>query len=291
MACYHPLPAWYARERGASGKRGITFSFSSGFKDRPIEVPCGRCVGCRLEWARQWAVRCEHEAKCHERSAFVTLTYAESPVSLRPKDFVDFMKRLRHVYPGVRFLQCGEYGERLERPHHHALLFGVSFADARYYKGSAEEKLYTSRRLDDLWGHGQCSIGEVTFRSAGYVARYAMKKALVDAEEWRARGLVPEYMTMSRRPGIGRAWADRFRSQWYAQDFLVVNGVECRPPRYYDQVQEAAAPSVLARVKSKRRREGAERAEELREQLGPSEGYLREQVKEAQVKFLSRSEV
>lgn len=291
MACYHPRAAWYAQARGESGKRGITFRLSEGYVDRPVEVPCGTCVGCRLEWARQWAVRCEHESKCHERSSFVTLTYERDPVSLRPEDFVRFMKRLRHEYATVRYLQCGEYGGEFGRPHHHALLFGVSFPDARYYKGQASERLFTSKSLERLWTHGQCTIGEVTFKSAGYVARYAMKKSLVDREEWRARGLVPEYMTMSRRPGIGRAWADRYRSQWYRQDFVVVNGVECRPPRYYDQVEEKAAPAVLARVKAKRRREGAERAQELREQLGPSEGYKREEVKAAQVQFLRRSEV
>lgn len=292
MACYHPLPGWYSRTRAANGKRAVVFRFADGFADRPVAVPCGSCVGCRLEWARQWAVRCQHESKLWDCSSFVTLTYKEVPPggSLRPEDFVNFMKRLRHVYPGVRFLQCGEYGEQFQRPHHHALLFGVWPSDSRYHKGQGDRRLYTSRELDDLWGHGQCTHGAVTFESAGYVARYAMKKALVDPEEWRGRGLVPEYMTMSRRPGIGSEYAKRWRAEWYRNDAIVVNGVETRPPRFYDGVQEKAAPAVLARVKAKRRREGAERAQELRKQLGPSEGYVREEVKEAQVRFLSRKE-
>lgn len=291
MACYHPRPAWYARARnGDTGKRPITFRLDDGYRDRPLDVPCGTCIGCRLEWARQWAVRCSHEAKLYERSSFVTLTYERIPPggSLRPADFTEFMKRLRYHRGRVRYLQCGEYGEALGRPHHHALLFGVSFADARYYKGTAESRLSTSRELDDLWGHGQCSIGEVTFASAGYVARYAMKKSVVDLEEYAKRGILPEYMTMSRRPGIGREWAERYRSDWYRDDCVVVNGVETRPPRFYDQVEEQAAPSVLARVKARRRVDGAERAKELREQLGPSESYVREEVKQASIRSLAR---
>lgn len=230
-----------------------------------------------------------HEAKLHDRSSFLTLTYGEVPPggSLRPRDFVLFMKRLRMAYGPVRFFQCGEYGSRTGRPHHHALLFGLSFPDARYYKGSAGRELCTSVALERLWTHGQCSIGEVTFESAGYVARYGMKSlGAVDLG-----GRVPPYLTMSRRPGIGRGWAERYRGDWYRSDFLVVNGRECKPPRFYDDVQAKLAPSVLARVKSRRRVEGVARAKALREQLGPSESYVREEVKLASVRQLTRDGV
>lgn len=234
-------------------------------------------------------MRCSHEARLWDRNSFVTLTYGEVPEggSLRPRDFVLFMKRLRMAYGPVRFFQCGEYGGRTGRPHHHALLFGLSFPDARYYKGSAGRELRTSESLERLWSHGQCSIGEVTFESAGYVARYGMKS--VDAPDLGGR--VPPYLTMSRRPGIGRVWAERYRGDWYRSDFLVVNGKESKPPRYYDQVQEKLGPSVLARVKVRRRVEGAARARALREQLGPSESYVREEVKEASVRQLTRDGV
>lgn len=287
MACYHPLPAWYAKERNPSGKRGVVFNLNLGFKDRPLQVPCGKCIGCRLERSRQWAVRCLHESKLYDRNVFVTLTYEKVPPggSLRPADFVKFMKRLRKRFgDGIRFFQCGEYGDELGRPHHHALLFNHDFPDKRFYKMAGAERLYRSPILDSLWTHGLCSLGSVTFESAGYVARYALKKVNGDGAEAHYGGRVPEYLTMSRRPGIGRAWADRFRRDFYPSDQCVVRGVPTRPPRYYDQALEAAAPSVLRRVKARRRREAELDPDNTGKRL-----IVREACKESQVGFLSRS--
>lgn len=254
MPCYHPLPAWYAKRKNESGKRSIVFNVSDGLKDRPVEVPCGRCLGCKLEYSRQWAVRCLHESKLHDANCFVTLTYENVPPggSLRPRDFVLFMKRLRLVHPGVRFFQCGEYGEKLGRPHHHAILFNCHFPDSRFWKEKAGVKLSISKELDSLWGHGQCSVGAVSFESAAYVARYTMKKVHGGAEEHYA-GRLSEYCTMSRRPGIGSGFFEKFRSDVYPRDEVIVRGVACRPPRYYDSRLEIAAPSALAKVKAKRR--------------------------------------
>lgn len=254
MPCYHPIPAWWAKRRNESGKRGLVFSPQDGFKDRKIEVPCGRCLGCRLEYSRQWAVRCMHESKLYESSVFATLTYDEVPEggSLRPRDFVLFMKRLRHEHDGVRFFQCGEYGEQLQRPHHHVLLFNCWFDDRRYLKSKADVELYTSAELDRLWSHGQCTLGAVTFESAAYCARYTMKKVYGD-NDGHYRGRLPEYCTMSRRPGIGAGFLDKFRRDVYPSDEVVVRGVKCRPPRFYDSKLGEVAPSVLEKVKRERR--------------------------------------
>lgn len=271
MPCYHPIPAWYAKKRNESGKRGIVFNPADGFKDRKLEVPCGRCIGCQLERSRQWAVRCMHESKEYDANCFVTLTYdpAHVPVlpgsnvqTLRPRDYQLFMKRLRLVKPGVRFFQCGEYGEQFSRPHHHAILFNCHFADSRFLKTKAGIELYTSEELDELWGLGQCTVGAVTFESAAYVARYCMKK--LEGKDYGDR--VAEFATMSRRPGIGAAFLERFRSDIYPSDECVVRGVACRPPRYYDSRLEKVAPSVLSRVKARRRRMAAEELDRLGEE-------------------------
>lgn len=295
MPCYHPLPAWWSKRKNESGKRGITFRAADGFKDRPLEVPCGRCLGCRLEYSRQWAVRCMHEAKMHESSVFVTLTYdnehlpvdAKGVETLRPRDYVLFMKRLRLTHAGVRFFQCGEYGDRLKRPHHHALLFNCWFSDRRYLKSRDGVELFTSAELDRLWGNGQCTFGAVSFESASYVARYTMKKVYGD-ESWYA-GRVREYCTMSRRPGIGSGFVLKFRSDVYPSDQVVVRGVPCRPPRFYDVALESAVPSVHAAVKRARR---VRALEEVRKQGGELEFAkrlkVREFVKEASVKLLAR---
>lgn len=203
-----------------------------------------------------------HEAQLHEHNWFVTLTYREVPEggSLRPKDFQDFMKRLRHKKPGVRFMQCGEYGELLSRPHHHAVLFNADFPDARRFSGSGARTLYTSEELAGLWGHGLVSLGMVTFQSAGYVARYTLKKVHGPDAVDHYRGRVPEYLTMSRRPGIGRGWIERFGKEVAASDTLVVNGHECKPPRYYDSVLEKKDPRRLAEIKETRAREAREKS-------------------------------
>ena len=97
MACYYPLHGYVARRCNESGKRSVVFDIHEGFADRRIDVPCGRCIGCRLEYSRQWAMRCVHEASLHEDNCFITLTYADDYLpplaSLRKTDFQKFMKR------------------------------------------------------------------------------------------------------------------------------------------------------------------------------------------------------
>ena len=136
MACYKPLRAWQC----ANGD--VVFAELGRFDiTRQLDLPCGQCVGCRLERSRQWAMRCLHEAKMHDRNCFVTLTYNNDNVpadrSLNYRDFQLFMKRLRFHFRGVpiRFYMCGEYGEDFGRPHFHACLFGLDFPDKTRISG------------------------------------------------------------------------------------------------------------------------------------------------------------
>lgn len=291
MACYHPIPAWLAKRRNESGKRSVVFNVNDGFKDRPLEVPCGNCVGCRLERSRQWAVRCVHESKLWPMNCFVTLTYETPPAngSLRPRDFVLFMKRLRLVKPGVRFFQCGEYGERLERPHHHALLFNCWFDDMRFLKEKTPgNKLYTSAELDMLWSHGQCTLGALTFESAAYCARYCMKKVLGNPVEYYGKRL-PEYATMSRRPGIGAGFFDKFRTDVFPRDEVIVRGVRCKPPRYYDNLLERKNARMLYNVKVRRKVAKSESISKVGGEVENSKKLKREEiVKTAAISHLTR---
>lgn len=90
MPCYHPIDAWHSA-------KGVSFVPTIDAKD--IRLPCGRCIGCRLERSRQWALRLTHEKRFHAESAFITLTYDENHLpeggSLDLKHFQNFMKRLR----------------------------------------------------------------------------------------------------------------------------------------------------------------------------------------------------
>lgn len=213
MACYNPLKAY----KTADG--GVVFSeLKRHHTSDSIELPCGQCIGCRLERSRQWAMRCVHEASMYEHNSFVTLTYDEDNLpnrgQLRYDHWQNFAKRLRkQIEPSrVRFFMCGEYGEENGRPHYHACLFGHDWEDKKYHMTTnAGEKLYTSESLDKLWGHGLCSTGDVTFASAGYVARYVLKKITGDAAEEHYRRfdelghyqLEPEFCGMSLKPGLG----------------------------------------------------------------------------------------
>lgn len=253
MACNEPLHGWFSRERTALGKRAVTFDFSLAYSDMPISVPCGKCAGCKLGKARDWSVRCAHEAQLWPENVFATLTYGPEDLAvvngvetLRPRDFVLFMKRLRKVKNGVRFFQCGEYGA-LGRPHHHVLLFNCEFTDKYPWRRSGDFQVYRSGELEKLWPHGHSEFGGVSQESAGYVARYSLKK--VGSE---LRGRVPEYLTMSRRPGIGAGWIEKFESDVYPSDELVIKGRVVKPPRFYDDVVARRKPGMIRAVMESR---------------------------------------
>lgn len=267
MTCFYPLDGWRSAVRSETGRRRIVFSIKDGLVDRPVSVPCGQCIGCRLERSRQWAVRCMHEASLHSDNCFLTLTFDDVHLphdrSLDVGIFQRFMKRLRkRCGAGIRFYHCGEYGERYGRPHYHALIFNFDFHDKKIHSVRGGNSIYVSELLADLWPFGFAVIGDVSFQSSAYVARYIMKKITGDnaAEHYRLfcpeTGEIfdrkPEYTTMSRRPGIGRLWLDQFGSEVLKHDSVIVNGVPARPPRFYDQVFEVEYPRDFALLKSRR---------------------------------------
>lgn len=268
MACFQPLEGYRSRDVNPSGKRSIVFDIGRGFSDLPVTLPCGRCIGCRLERSRQWAIRCVHEASLHEQNCFITLTYDDVHLpyggSLVLKHFQDFMKRLRfHHGSGIRFFHCGEYGEKHQRPHYHAIIFNFDFPDKVLHQEKKGFKYYTSEILSDLWGFGFVIIGDVTFESSAYVARYILKKVngeKADAHYTKMIGeygecvdLKPEYTTMSRRPGIAAGWFDKFGSEVYPSDSVVIRGREMRPPKFYDRLFEVDNPLAFASLKAARR--------------------------------------
>ena len=239
MACFHPLSAW----KRPTGE----VVFHNKGDGKPMQVPCGQCIGCRLERSRQWAMRIVHEASLYSDNCFVTLTYdlENIPVDagLRKSHFQKFMKRLRHEFQEkVKFYHCGEYGEKGNRPHYHAILFNCNFNDWVYlFDSPAGHQVYTSPTLERIWGHGFVTIGEVSFESAGYCARYCMKKVngkkseeidpetgLKHYERFHSHtgeivSVLPEYATMSRGGrfgrGIGHDWIKRYTADCYPKDF------------------------------------------------------------------------
>lgn len=261
MTCYSPLHAFKGKSKDAS-KIAITFRRPESWRGERLDLPCGQCIGCKLEKSRQWAIRCMHEASLYEENSFITLTYNEqnlpSDGSLHLEHFQCFMKRLRKsVAPKrIRFYHCGEYGEKFSRPHYHSLLFGHDFRDKKYFSTRGDNTLFTSGSLSRLWPFGFSVIGDVTFESAAYVARYIMKKVTGEKAEAHYDGRAPEYTTMSRRPGIGAKWFEKFRSDVYPNDRVVVRGSYSRPPRFYDSLLGKDDPSLLALLKINREKNG-----------------------------------
>lgn len=304
MACHFPLTGYYARDVNVSGKRSIVFNRNRAFSPIPVQVGCGQCTGCRLENSRQWAMRCVHENSLHMESSFITLTYDDAHLpymgSLDKPALSLFVKRLhnrllRSRGYGVRWYGCGEYGEDNFRPHYHALIFGWAFPDRKFYKHTrAGLPLYVSEELRELWPFGHNTIGDVTFESAAYCARYVMKKVTGDlAEDYYQRldletgelvQLTPEFTNMSRRPGIAYEWFKRYYLQTYRHDNVAMNGKLVRPPRYYDTRFEALDAKRLGVIKRTRRR----RAMKHRENNTPERRQVRETVAKARLALSKR---
>nr|WAE43306.1 MAG: replication initiator protein [Microviridae sp.] len=253
MPCYHPIKGYKSRSLNDSGKRSVVFNIHEGYVDLPVSVPCGRCIGCRLDRSRQWAVRCVHEASLYSKNCFITLTFDDSHLlsnlSLVKSDFQNFMKRLRKRFgSGVRYFHCGEYGTKFSRPHHHACLFNFDFPDKVLWADRSGVKLYRSECLEGLWPFGFSTIGSVTFDSAAYVARYIVKKINGPMAVGHYGDRVPEYITMSRRPGIARGWYDKFSADVFPADFVVMRGVKCKVPKYYDRIYELTNPEEYGKL-------------------------------------------
>lgn len=209
----------------------------------------------------------------HTENCFITLTYADEFLpaygSLDRQAFPKFMKRLRKRVGKVRYFHCGEYGERSGRPHYHACLFGVGFSDRYHWANRGGYPAFRSATLESAWPFGQAEIGSLTFESAAYVARYVTKKVtgknaqefyeVVDPVTGELVQLEPEYATMSRRPGIGAAWYEKYGKQTYRHDEVVMRGHPMKPPRYYDVQLERDDPEKAQAVfKDRQRRRCAE---------------------------------
>ncbi|AXH77727.1 MAG: replication initiator protein [Microviridae sp.] len=264
VPCFHPLKAF----RDSNGIRVLN-SDADLFN---LLLPCGRCIGCRLERSRQWAIRCMHEASLHEFNSFVTLTYDDAHVpadgGLHHAHFQKFMKRLRKRFPqDIRYYMCGEYGPVNNRPHFHVILFGLTFTDLSLWKRtSADEVIFRSATLEKLWPFGFSSIGAVTFQSCAYVARYIMQKqtgdsgakhyrdkGFIDTETGEVFGLRPEYNRMSLRPAIGKRWFEKFGlTDVFPHDRVVYDGSESKPPRYYDKLFSRIDADGFANIQDKR---------------------------------------
>lgn len=297
MPCYYPNLAYLSSAKTEAGKRKLVFRVSNAdraFIDRPLFIPCGQCIGCRLERSRQWAVRCLHESKLHAANSFITLTYDGQHVpqdgSLSIRHFQLFMKKLRKQLSKqnifIRHFACGEYGEKLGRPHYHACIFGFDFPDKKLIELNGRgDKVYQSDFLTSVWGQGLCRVGDLTFESAAYVARYVCKKITGDAAAAHYGDRVPEFTLHSKKPGIGQGFYRKFKSDIYPHDEVIVRGRQMRPPVYYDRQLEKDDPQAYTVLRQSR---SDPRSIIMDGDKAPERRHARERVQQARMKRLPR---
>ena len=297
MPCYHPLSAYQC----ADGS--IVFQERRWFNTvKTLSLPCGQCIGCRLERSRQWAMRCMHEAQLHENNCFITLTYDNTHLpsdgSLHYRDFQLFIKRLRKKFGNnkIRYYMAGEYGENFGRPHFHACIFGHDFHDKKLWKRSSSgSMLYRSNDLELLWPFGYSSIGDVNFESAAYVARYIMKKVTghnskqhyteIDSQTGEITTRKPEFNKMSLKPGIGFEWYKKYKSDVYPHDYVIIKGQKVRPPKFYDKKYKLDNPFEFDEILYKREINGKLNSEDnTMERL-----IVKEKVQNAKLQKLKRN--
>lgn len=277
------------------------FNTKDGYRDLPVSVACGRCIGCKLEYSRSWAVRIMHETQFHEANTFLTLTLNDDHLplsgSLELEVMQKFFKRYRRrIEPHrISMFYSGEYGEEGGRPHYHAIVFGHDFSDKTHWKKTDHGYLWKSAELEALWGQGYCSIGSVTFESAAYVARYTVKKITGDPadkhyeridDDGVVTQLLPEFAHMSRRPSIGQRWYESFKGDCYPSDTVVMRGHEQKVPRYYDKLYGREQPRALQKIKWSRTAKASTRR--ARHESSPERLAVRETVKKAQIRSLKR---
>lgn len=277
MPCYKPMIRCEELGKWTKAKDGHLYHPAKIFSSQNLEalnyytkstaynnyqvIPCGNCIGCRLEYSREWANRGYLEMQTSKNAWFVTLTYddehnfipeefitkdgfsftdmnIENEYSwkgcLQPDDLVAFMKNLRQIFKreynheGIRFLACGEYGSKLKRPHYHLILFNVPFPTDSFYKPRIdwEKNLYFQNKIiERAWGNkGIINICEATWNTISYVARYITKKINGKESEiyYAVQGEIKEFFRTSRNNGIGYQYFKDNMNNIYKTDTILI---------------------------------------------------------------------
>lgn len=223
----------------------------------PQTIPCEKCDGCYMARTSAWAIRCTHESWLHDQNSFITLTYEEKHLpfnsTLVLEDFQEFMKRLRkNSKKKIRVFYCGEYGLKNERPHYHALIFGMDFSEDRYKwrRSKSGYTIYRSPFLERTWEYGFSEIGEVSFQSAAYIARYIFKKVKGELSEDHYYGREEEFCHMSNRNGIGILWLEQNWKTVFTYNHINIEGKKFNPPKAYKRWFEANHPTLYRTYRS-----------------------------------------
>lgn len=218
-------------------------------KFRGMLVDCRKCFECSLKYSNQWAYRIMLEASLYKDNSFFTLTYNNENLesnSLCKRDLQLFIKRLRKHFKNdkLRYFACGEYGSLHGRPHFHIIVFNLHLDDLFFHSIDKKGiKIYRSPTLEKLWTKGFSSVGDLSFDSALYCAKY-MQKSL-DKDDNR----VKPFTIMSLKPGIG---ANAINAKMLLTDKIYFNGKHIPIPRYFLKVFENRDGYDLSELRKKR---------------------------------------
>lgn len=252
---------WLSREEYDSAMQTERGKKLLQYKYRRVDVvPCGHCIECQLNYSRQWATDCMCEAFYYDKNTiwFLTLTYSDEylpqaeyktddgqvhkGISLRKKDLQDFWKRVReHYNTKIKYFAAGEYGSTTSRPHYHAIVFGLPLNTEKFKylgTGSNGDPIWTEPELEKVWGKGNIVIGQVTWQSIAYVARYTLKKAK-DKENNLDKlfGRIPAFITMSQGLGM-RYYQEHKRYILKTGQVILPSGIYPVSQRYLRKLRE-----------------------------------------------------
>lgn len=311
MPCYKPLRGFFTGFNPETGKPQYTIKpwhdKETGEKYYPhvedfdfIPIPCGKCIGCRLDKARDWTARLMAEQEYHPENEcwFLTLTYSDEALkspdvkrlvpeidefhqvklvsTLVPEDMTLFWKRLRqkikrdlHYDGKLSYFMAAEYGSRTRRAHYHAIVYGLPIPPEKlefYKRNELGQPLYKCRWLDDIWSLGYVTVGTVTPWSCGYTARYCVKKLKDYGYDYQNR--CPEYVRMSRRPGLGLQWIfDFVNDPGVDPDAMIFSTSKghqkYKLPRYFLRKLEGCDLDLLEEVKAHRQEVGRLQTENI----------------------------
>jgi len=296
MTCYYPNDAYISGVR-STGTKIISFGLPKQANQETLQLQCGQCSGCRLDYSQQWAIRIMHEAQINEdKCQFITLTYSDEHLpydgSLTKSHIQKFLKRLRKAYPAkkIRYYYCGEYGDQLKRPHYHMCLFGHAYTDLDIHNEVEGIYTYVSPILEQQWGKGFCTVQDLTIGNAAYCARYILKKQTGEKKHehyekvceitGEIRQIQPEYSDMSRRPGIAKEWYDKYHKDIFPYDTTIYRGKNVKTPRYYENLLRSTDLSTFDQIKADRK---AKAQDHLADQT-PERLRAREKVKLASMR-------
>lgn len=209
-------------------------------------IPCGNCLICNLKKSAEITMRASHELITQKGKAqFITLTYDNKHIcrkghrgakivrtkqgdtggNLNYRDCQLFIKRLRKKFKNkkIKYIICGEYGELYNRPHYHAIIYGLDYNEL-------------NDNLNKLWGLGKTDISEIEIseHAISYVTGYVNKKRMSKInkiDNYLKLGRTPPFLKYSK--GLGKDWALKNKENWLKTLKITTKYGETTVPRYY----------------------------------------------------------